>query len=739
MNMESWQAGNSQYLSASLAWVRLRLEQLAKGAMETAVAEPEKEAVESKAGTPLQPPLLHRLFRSQNANGVGDAVAGDEPRLLEDFSLRLEQRIAQAAVERLACAAAMQPPPALQLLSEQLGLSPCEQDLLLLCVAIELDTQVPTLCARAQGDASRQYPTFALALALCEQPSWDLLSPDRPLRYWRLVEINQPGATPLTASALRADERIVNYIKGLNMLDDRLATLLWPAPAGESDLLSPSQQAVVDAILWQWRRPSTGGLPVAQLLGSDADSKQLIAQATATALRRQLYRLNPEALLGQAIELEAVTRLWQRESQLLPLALYVDLQSGEGAPAEANASLTRFLARATVANSVVLVGVRDALPRLPMPTFAVDVERPTVTEQRQAWSDVFEQLAEMMNGAAHNQDFQALGERLASQFSLNLPAIYDVAAGAWANPTNHSPDAPASPLDPAPFAAHLWDACRALTRPRLDTLAQRLDAKATWDDLVIPDEPLRLLRQIAAQVRHRHHVYEGWGFAQKMNRGLGISALFSGESGTGKTMAAEVIANDLRLNLYRIDLSAVVSKYIGETEKNLRRLFDAAEEGGAILFFDEADALFGKRSEVKDSHDRYANIEINYLLQRMEAYRGLAILATNMKSALDSAFMRRLRFIVQFTFPGVAERKQIWQKSFPPQTPKADLDYDRLARLTLSGGNIHSIALNAAFLAAQSGEPVTMPIVLAAARTEFRKLDKPVNEADFRWPVDNKK
>jgi SpoVK/Ycf46/Vps4 family AAA+-type ATPase len=228
-------------------------------------------------------------------------------------------------------------------------------------------------------------------------------------------------------------------------------------------------------------------------------------------------------------------------------------------------------------------------------------------------------------------------------------------------------------------------------------------------------------------------VYDEWGFRQKMNRGLGISALFAGASGTGKTMAAEVIANDLRLNLYRIDLSAVVSKYIGETEKNLRQLFDAAEDGGAILFFDEADALFGKRSEIKDSHDRYANIEINYLLQRMEAYRGLAVLATNMKSALDQAFLRRLRFIVNFPFPGAEDRKRIWRKVFPAETPIERLDYDRLARLNLTGGSIHNIALNAAFLAAQAGGAVTMPLVLAAARTEFRKLERPINEADLRW------
>jgi SpoVK/Ycf46/Vps4 family AAA+-type ATPase len=338
------------------------------------------------------------------------------------------------------------------------------------------------------------------------------------------------------------------------------------------------------------------------------------------------------------------------------------------------------------------------------------VAKPTTAEQQTAW-------LQTLGEGAHD----AAGQ-LAAQFSLNITTIAHVAQEVLSE-TNETDDQ---------LASKLWAACCAITRPRLDALAQRLDPKATWNDLVLPTEQTNLLHQIAYQVGQRHTVYEAWGFAEKMNRGLGISALFAGDSGTGKTMAAEVIANDLRLNLYRIDLSAVVSKYIGETEKNLRRLFDAAEDGGAILFFDEADALFGKRSEVKDSHDRYANIEINYLLQRMEAYRGLAILATNMKGALDPAFMRRLRFIVNFPFPAASERKLIWQKVFPPQAPKDELDYDRLARFNITGGNIHSIALNAAFMAAQLNSNVTMPILLGAARTEFRKLDKPINEAEFR-------
>jgi SpoVK/Ycf46/Vps4 family AAA+-type ATPase len=277
----------------------------------------------------------------------------------------------------------------------------------------------------------------------------------------------------------------------------------------------------------------------------------------------------------------------------------------------------------------------------------------------------------------------------------------------------------------------VWDACRAQARSRLDDLAQRIEPSAGWEDLVLPEPQRQLLAQIAGQVRQRRRVYDAWGFGGAGVRGLGISALFAGPSGTGKTMAAEVLARELRLDLYRIDLSQVVSKYIGETEKNLRRVFDAAEGGGAILLFDEADALFGRRSEVKDSHDRYANIEVSYLLQRMEAYRGLAILTTNMKSALDPAFLRRLRFVVSFPFPDAAQREEIWRRVFPSRTPTEGLDAVRLARLNVAGGNIRNIALHAAFLAAEAGQPVLMDHVLRAARGEYAKLEKTLTEAEI--------
>jgi hypothetical protein len=700
-DLERWEESNEQYLSAALAWLRLRLERLAAPAPSPVIAP--------TSGGMAPPPEPARTAGMWSFLRPSPATAPAQPLALpaapESAMAAINDEQIAAAAEAMAAAAESEPPPALLLLTQRFGLSRFEREALLLCVAMELDTRIARLCALAQGDLNRPYPTFALALSLFDEPAWDALSPERPLRHWRLLEINQPGAQPLTTSALRADERIVSYVKGLNYLDDRLSPLLAPLDGAEPDAELPlSQQEVADSILAELQQAARGQrVPLVQLLGPDAPSKQRVARRVAGALGLHLYRLPAGLLPAQAAEIEVLARLWQRESVLLPLALYVDGAESEGAGEGQPSPLHRFLSRV---NGLLFLDTREVWPGRPGAAF--DVAKPTAAEQRSAWAEALDE---------DSGDTPAL---LAGQFNLSLEAIDRIARSADSGDTEARRDA-------------LWNACLAGTRPRLDALAQRLDPRATWDDIVLPEPELRTLRQIADQVGRRGTVYEEWGFRRKMNRGLGISALFAGESGTGKTMAAEVIANELRLNIYRIDLSAVVSKYIGETEKNLRRLFDAAEDGGAILFFDEADAIFGKRSEVKDSHDRYANIEINYLLQRMESYGGLAILATNMKSALDTAFLRRLRFIVSFPYPGPGERRAIWQRAFPAETPLAELDFDRLSRFNFTGGHIHNIALNAAFLAARAGTPVTMPLVLDAARSELRKLEKPINEADFKW------
>lgn len=447
-------------------------------------------------------------------------------------------------------------------------------------------------------------------------------------------------------------------------------------------------------------------MPVIELLGHDAASKRLIAGRVAAELGLNLQTIDLKTLPSQTGDFETFTRLWERESILLPLALYIEI---DGAADTEKTQLKRFLERSS---SVVFVEIEGAKTETVRHQLSVEVNKPTPDEQEQLWTQA-------LPGQTNDQP-----QRLAEQFSFSQSEIKRLSRLAHDDPAKNRPAADND----------LWQACRVAARAGMEQLARRIDAKADWNQLVLPPAQSALLHQITDQVSYRNRVYEDWGFREQMNRGLGINALFAGESGTGKTMAAEVIANELKLDLYRIDISAVVSKYIGETEKNLRKLFDAAEDSGAILFFDEADALFGKRSEVKDSHDRYANIEINYLLQRMESYRGLAILATNMKSALDKAFVRRLRFIVDFPFPDVEQRKEIWQKVFPASTPLDDsLDLSRLAKFNLTGGNIHNVALNAAFLAAQEGGAITMPQLLNATRIEFKKLERPAKESDFRW------
>jgi hypothetical protein len=597
------------------------------------------------------------------------------------------------------------PPPALETLVATFGLSRFERAVLLLCAGHELDARFSALCAAAQGDPARAHPTFGLALAVFPEAHWSALTPEAPLRRWRLVDVGPGG--PLTQGPLRIDERVLHYLAGVSHLDERLAGMLEPLEPGGD--LAPSQRALAGRIAEAWSRggPAGPGLPLIQLCGPDASAKAaVIAEACAT-LQLAPSRLAAAFVPAGAADLDAFVRLWTREAALERRALVVDADEADLADAAREAAIVRLVERS--AAPLILTG-RDRRPAIRRHTVTLDVARPSATEQGALWRAVLGDADAVVNGQL---------DRLVGQFDLGVAAIRSAAAEAGAR------------LDGGDPGQRLWDACVSQARPRVDDLAQRIETTAGWDDLVLPEAQRQILRDIAAAARQRHRVYTDWGFAARGARGLGLHALFAGPSGTGKTMAAEVLARALRLDLYRIDLSQVVSKYIGETEKNLRRVFDAAEGGGALLLFDEADALFGKRSEVKDSHDRYANIEVSYLLQRMEAYRGLAILTTNMKDALDPAFLRRLRFVVQFPFPDAAHRAEIWRRAFPAATPTEGLRPDRLARLNVAGGNIRNIAVQAAFLAADLGEPVRMAHLLRAARAECAKLDRPLSDAEI--------
>jgi len=598
-------------------------------------------------------------------------------------------------------------PPALETLCRTFELADGERRLLLLCAAAELDAAVPGLCARAQGDPQQTSPTFALALALFPEIAWGSLSPAAPLRYWRLIEVG-PGSS-LVLSPLRIEEFALHYLAGQGSPDERLAGLVRPVPPPRD--LAPSQHAVAESLAAAWadaaRRDET--VPVLHLHGEDAAGRRGVAAAIGEVLGSPLSRVAAEALPPAASELATFLRLWQRHALLTGSGLLVECEGLD--PADpAREGLLRRLEEDT--DGLLVISSRQRRPPRERPLLDGEVCPPAAAEQREIWQAA---LREAGLGPARL-------DPLVAQFQLGPAGIRAACAEArtrlQAGASGEGGDA----------GALLWDACRKLARPRLDDLARRNEARAAWEDLVLPEEQLALLRGIAVQVRQRFRVYETWGFAARSARGLGVSALFTGASGTGKTTAAEVLVRDLALDLYRVDLSAVVSKYIGETEKNLARVFAAAEEGGAVLLFDEADALFGKRGEVRDSHDRYANVEVSYLLQRMETYRGLSILTTNLKENLDPAFLRRIGTVVDFPFPDRSRRSAIWRRIFPPQTPTAALDCDRLARLNVNGGHIRNMALHAAFLAADAGEPVGMHHLRAAAHRELAKLGRSPGE-----------
>jgi ATPase family associated with various cellular activities (AAA)/Winged helix domain, variant len=582
-------------------------------------------------------------------------------------------------------------------------LSAFERDLLLLCAGMEFDSRFAGLCASAQDDPRRPYPTFSLALAVLPGAHWSALSPSGPLRFWQLLRMEQGDL--LTTSPLHIDERILHHLAGVPHLDERLRALVEPRiPVTE---ISASQKAVADhlaaSLSGSFGKEPT---PLVQLLGNEPVTNKAVAASACAQAELDLQVMSASVLPQGTAEIDLLARLWEREAILSASVLLIDGDAIDAANPGALAAVCRFADRL---QAPVILSAPTRPAGVNRAIHSVDVPKASAVEQRLLWKHILRGKAAGSNGKV---------DRLVSQFDLNPGAIRAAAAEALPRTGREN------------LADRLWQACRRQASPRLERLAQRLEPLAGWEDLVLPAPQSQTLQEIAIQVRHRIKVYEDWGFSKRGKRGLGISALFAGPSGTGKTMAAEVLAGDLRLDLYRIDLSQVVNKYIGETEKNLSRVFDEAESGGAILFFDEADALFGKRSEVHDSHDRYANIEISYLLQRMESYLGLAILATNMKSALDAAFLRRIRFVVDFPFPDASQRAEIWRRVFPPGTPTEGLNTAKLARLSVAGGNIRNIALNAAFLAANQSEPVRMSHLLRAARREYNKLEKPLTDAE---------
>ncbi|NEO82942.1 MAG: ATP-binding protein [Spirulina sp. SIO3F2] len=590
--------------------------------------------------------------------------------------------------------------PPLTQLRRRFGLSDFEANVILLCAAMELDPHCLTLCGQIAGNPEQAYPTLALALQLFPNAAWDILAPQRPPLHWQLLKIDaQPT---LTQARLRLDPRILCYLLGVPAFDMELTPWMHPLTA-ETLQLPPSHVAIATQIEQTWR---AGRLAPVQLCSSDYKAQQAITKQLAQALGFEVYTVTAQTLPTQPQELYPLKQRWLREALLSRALLLINCHDLATSPAHQHA-IAYFLQ--TLQAPVILCsstqhhfGEQTVL--------TLDLPSLPHQEQQQLWTQYLGARAAELNGHL---------APIVTQFNLGSHTIQAACASVQATPIEELPN-------------QLWQYCRMQARPAIEHLAQRIDCTATWEDLILPPREKEILGAIADQVKQRSEVYQTWGFAGKSSRGLGVSALFAGPSGTGKTMAAEVLAREFQLDLYRIDLSAVSSKYIGETEKNLRQIFDAAESGGAVLLFDEADALFGKRTQVKDSHDRHANLEVSYLLQRMEAYQGLAILTTNLKDSLDQAFVRRLRFIVNFPYPNAEIRSQIWSRVFPAQAPINGLDFELLGQLDVAGGNIRAIALNAAFFAASAGESIQMKHLLKATQTEYAKIGRVLTSREIQ-------
>jgi hypothetical protein len=595
--------------------------------------------------------------------------------------------------------------PALDALTKLAGLSPFEREIVLLAAGIELDSALrrlvrETMAQSPEAGASTQ-PTFNFAMQTLTEPHWDALSPLRPLRRWRLIVCE--GREAPQRRPIQIDERVLHYLTGVAAMDVRLIGLVRCEPAGPGDPDTPFATNIAHAL-----GSGAAALVALDHARGEIEPQRDLARAALAEFGANGLWLHSRDLPHDPREIAEMACLLDREAALSDAIIALELDHSPDAT-DAEARAVTLLAH--------LVGPAIVL-NAPEPARLSRLRQRRMLRLQVTDASVAARQVAALHGLPREQATALAAALRPALRQFNVPAaelrlvVTEALAGVQGEPTL--------------LGSAVWRLCRTAARGGLDALAQRIDCRVAFDDLVAPPVVIAQLRAIAGELQHRPLVHGDWGFAAHNSRGLGAAALFAGDSGTGKTYAAEAIASAAGLDLYRVDLASVVSKYIGETEKNLSRLFETAETSGAILLFDEADALFGKRSEVRDSHDRFANIEIAYLLQRIETYRGLVILTTNMKSALDRAFLRRIRYVIQFPYPDAAAREKLWRMQFPADAPLGEVDFAGLARLQLTGGNIRAIALNAAFLAAADGGRIGHDAINAAIRAEFSKLERPL-------------
>ncbi len=615
-------------------------------------------------------------------------------------------------------------------LARLFALDALDIDILLVCLAVELDTRYEKLYAYLQDDVTRTRPGVDLVLTLlvpdpvARIAAREHFAADAPLRRARLIELFEDASRPaptFIGKLLRADERVVSYLLGSDRVDARIASHVridTPQDMLGALVLPPSVMHGLKTLA----HDELPDAPIAMhLQGPEGAGKRTLARAMCRERGVALLHVDVERLLNDGdANIATLFALVAREARLADAALYMNGFDALLAP-ERHAALCACLDAAVQAPLAFLAGETSWLPDSALRGarfFSVPLARPEIPERVRLWH----KTANANGSTDTTLDLNGV----AIKFRFTPGQIEDSWRTAQAIAAWRASSARITSQD-------LYDACRLNSNRALATLAQKISPRFTWNDIVLPDDRIAQLREICNHIKYRNRVFNEWGFEEKLASSKGLTFLFAGPSGTGKTMAAGIIANELGLDLYKIDLSLVISKFIGETEKNLARIFNEAETANAILFFDEADSLFGKRSDVKDSHDRYANIEVGYLLQRIEEYEGIAILATNFRRNMDEAFVRRLQFTVDFPLPTEADRHRMWMAILPEHTPRDPaLDLGSMARrYNLTGGNIRNVALAAAFLAADDGDIVRMNHLISATRREYQKMGKLVGDGQF--------
>jgi AAA+ superfamily predicted ATPase len=627
-------------------------------------------------------------------------------------------------------------------LSHLFGLSPFEVYCLLICLAVELDWRYERLFAYLQNDVTKKRPTVGLILQLLTYSMeerfslWPQFSSRATLFKYNLLRFSDQASekqAPLISRSLKLDDRIVEFLLEFNPVDSRIESfvrLLKPQMELEDVIIPGELKEKVNRLSLELKGATGQGKAyfsfphcILYLKGSYGGGQQQTAEAVCSRLDLRLLQVDLGALPVGLMPFDQCLRLILREALLQSSGVYLKGFDHYAEEVEKNGKRDEVILRTLeeYPGLVFLEGEKSWEPKLgnsQLNFFTLNYPLPTYTLRRKLWSS-------LLDGYPQKEQLDTVA--LANKFRLTRGQIKDAIQTAKNTIFLRGADNSGMTME------DIYEACRAVSNQKLVSLSKKIKARYTWNDIVLPEEKFNQLVEICNYVRYRHVVYGDWGFGKKLSLGKGLNALFFGPSGTGKTMAAEVIASDLGLDLYKIDLSTVVSKYVGETEKNLSKIFTEAETSNSILFFDEADALFGKRSEVKDAHDRYANIEVGYLLQKMEEYEGIVVLATNMMRNMDDAFVRRMHFTVEFPFPDEEHRLKIWKTLLPEEVPRTEgLDFPFLAKkFKIAGGNIKNILVAAAFLAAQNSKRLDMKHLILASKREFQKMGKLCIPSDF--------